>query len=129
MKNLCRVARSFGLSLLLVGFSGFAFGLSSTASAQGYLPDGPNVPVITLNEGPEGAAGLPPLPVPPPNSWNQQSIWNMKVVGFNKNQGRPSSDDGWIENENGRYILYMTDSGGSAYNPADGTKWRGTARR
>ena len=120
MKNLCRVARSFGLSLLLVGFSGFVFGLSSAASAQGYLPDGPNVPVITLNEGPEGAAGLPPLPVPPPNSWNQQSIWNMKVVGFNRNQGRPSSDDGWIENENGRYILYMTDSGGSAYNPLTG---------
>ncbi len=120
MKNLCRVARSFGLSLLLVGFSGFTFGLSGIASAQGYLPDGPNVPVITLNEGPEGAAGLPPLPVPPPNSWNQQSIWNMKVVGYNKNQGRPSSDDGWIENENGRYILYMTDSGGSAYNQLTG---------
>src|SRR5579871_2816212 len=88
-----------------------------TAAAQGYLPDGPNVPTITLNESEEGAAGLPPLPVPPPNGWNQESIWNMKVVGFNDNQGRPSSDDGWIENENGRYILYMTDSGGSAYNP------------
>ena len=37
----------------------------------------------------------------------------MKVVGFNDNQGRPSSDDGWIENENGRYIVYMTDSGGT----------------
>ncbi len=44
----------------------------------------------------------------------------MKVVGFNDNQGRPSSDDGWIENQNGRYILYMTDSGGSAYNPQTG---------
>ena len=41
----------------------------------------------------------------------------MKVVGFNDNQGRPSSDDGWIENENSRYILYMTDSGGSMLNP------------
>jgi hypothetical protein len=124
MSDLCRVARGFGLSLL-VGLSGLVFGLSSVAWAGGqtglgYLPDGPNVPNITLNESQEGAAGLPPLPVPSPNGWNQQSIWNMKVVGFNDNQGRPSSDDGWIENENGRYILYMTDSGGSAYNPMTG---------
>jgi hypothetical protein len=111
-----RMARGFGLSFL-VGLSGLVFGLSGAASAQGYLPDGPNVPIVTLNESQEGAAGLPPLPVPPPNGWNQQSIWNMKVVGFNDNQGRPSSDDGWIENENGRYILYMTDSGGTMLNP------------
>jgi hypothetical protein len=113
------MARGFGLSLL-VGLSGLVFGLSGVASAQRYLPDGPNVPVIRLNEGPEGAAGLPPLPVPRPNGWNEESIWNMEVVGFNDNQGRPSSDDGWIENENGRYILYMTDSGGSAKNPLTG---------
>jgi hypothetical protein len=119
MSDLRRMARSFGLSIL-VGFSGLVFGLSGVASAQGYLPDGPNVPLITLNESQEGAAGLPALPVPPPNGWNQESIWNMKVVGFNDNQGRPSSDDGWIENENGRYILYMTDSGGSAFNPLTG---------
>jgi hypothetical protein len=113
-----RMVRRFGA--FLVGFSGLGLGLSSSAGAQAYLPDGPNVPVITLNEGPEGAAGLPPLRVPPPNGWNQESIWNMEVIGFNDNQGRPSSDDGWIENENGRYILYMTDSGGSAYNPLTG---------
>jgi hypothetical protein len=41
----------------------------------------------------------------------------MKVVGFNDNQGRPSSDDGWIENQNGRYILYMTNSPGAGLNP------------
>lgn len=115
----CRTARGFGLSVLL-GFCGLVFGLSGAASAQGYIPDGPNVPVITLNEGPEGAAGLPVLRVPPPNGWNQESIWNMQVVGFNDNQGRPSSDDGWIENQNGQYILYMTDSGGSAFNPMTG---------
>ena len=116
MKNLALSTRALVLALL-AGLWGLVFAAGGVASAQGYLPDGPNVPIITLNEGPEGAAGLPPLPVPPPNGWNQQSIWNMKVVGFNDNQGRPSSDDGWIENENGRYILYMTDSGGSAYNP------------
>ena len=119
MRDLREMARGLGLSFV-VGFSGVVLGLSGVASAQGYLPDGPNVPVITLNEGPEGVAGLAPLRAPPPNDWNQQSIWNMEVVGFNDNQGRPSSDDGWIENENGRYILYMTDSGGSAFNPLTG---------
>src|SRR5271169_4281934 len=119
MSDLRRMARGFGLSFL-VGFSGLVVGFSGVARAQGYLPDGPNVPIVTLNESEEGAAGLPPLPVPLPNGWNQQSIWNMKVVGFNDNQGRPSSDDGWIENENGRYILYMTDSGGSMLNPMTG---------
>ncbi len=119
MRDLREMARGLGLSFV-VGFSGVVMGLSGVASAQGYLPDGPNVPVITLNEGPEGAAGLAPLRTPPPNDWNQQSIWNMEVAGFNDNQGRPSSDDGWIENENGRYILYMTDSGGSAFNPLTG---------
>ena len=121
MSKVRRITRGFGLSFL-AALSGLVFGLGGVAWAGGqaglgYLPDGPNVPNITLNESEEGAAGLPPLPVPPPNGWNEESIWNMKVVGFNKNQGRPSSDDGWIENENGRYILYMTDSGGSAYNP------------
>jgi hypothetical protein len=119
MIDVHRMARDLGL-LFLVGCSGLLFGLSGMASAQPYLPDGPNVPVVTLNESQEGAAGLPSLRVPSPNGWNQQSIWNMEVVGFNDNQGRPSSDDGWIEDENGRYILYMTDSGGSAYNPQTG---------
>ncbi len=44
----------------------------------------------------------------------------MEVVGFQDNQGRPSSDDGWIENQNGRYILYMTNSPGSGLNPQTG---------
>ena len=118
MSKLRRMARGSGL-LFLVGFCGLLFGLSA-ASAQPYLPDGPYVPTVTLNEGPEGAAGLPALRAPPPNGWNEQSVWNMEVVGFNDNQGRPSSDDGWIENQNGQYILYMTDSGGSAYNPITG---------
>jgi hypothetical protein len=119
MNDLCRMARGFGLSFL-VGFSGLALGLSGAAWAQAYPPDGPNIPTITLNEGQEGAAGLRPLEVPPPKGFNQESIWNMKVVGFNDNQGRPSSDDGWIENQNGRYIVYMTSTGGSMLNPMTG---------
>ena len=44
----------------------------------------------------------------------------MKVVGFNDAQGRPSSDDGWVENQNGRYIVYMTSTGGSMFNSQTG---------
>jgi hypothetical protein len=119
MGDLCRQARIFGRSLL-VGFFGLGLGLSGAASGQNYIPDGPNVPVVTLNEDQSGAADLAPLRVPPPNGWDQESIWNMKVVGFQDNQGRPSSDDGWIENQNGRYILYMANSPGSGFNPLTG---------
>lgn len=83
----------------------------AAAQTQPYPPDGPDFPTVTLNEGPAGAAGLPPLNPPKPNGFDQQSIWNMKVVGFNDNQGRPSSDDGWVENQDGRYIAYVTDNG------------------
>ena len=85
-----------------------------------YLPDGPYVPTITPTLGDEGAAGLPPDRPPAPNGFDQQSIWNMRVVGFNDNQGRASSDDGWIEYQNGRYIAYVANSPGSAYNPLTG---------
>jgi hypothetical protein len=119
MKRKRSAVISFGLTFV-VGFSGLVLGLSSLAWGQAYPPDGPDIPTITLNIGQEGASGLPPLPVPPPNGFNQESIWNMKVVGFNDNQGRPSSDDGWIENQNGRYIVYMTSTGGSMFNPMTG---------
>ena len=119
MKRKRSAVISFGLTFV-VGFSGLVLGLSSLAWGQAYPPDGPDIPTIALNIGQEGASGLPPLPVPPPNGFNQESIWNMKVVGFNDNQGRPSSDDGWIENQNGRYIVYMTSTGGSMFNPMTG---------
>ena len=119
MSDLRRTARGFGLSLV-VGFSGLVSGLSGVVWAQSYPPNGPDFPVITLTEGTQGAAGLPPLNVPAPKGWDQQSIWNMQVVGFNDNQGRPSSDDGWIENQNGRYIVYVTSTGGSKFNPLTG---------
>jgi hypothetical protein len=113
------MARGVGVALGVACF-GIVFGLGGGAAAQKYIPDGPDVPTVTLNEDQSGGAGLPPLPVPPPKPWDQESIWNMKVVGFQDNQGRPSSDDGWIENQNGRYILYMTNSPGTALNPQTG---------
>jgi hypothetical protein len=103
-------------------FAGFLLALWSGGGtlAQKYVPDGPDVPTVTLDEDESGALDLPPLPVPPPGPWDRQSIWNMQVLGFQDNQGRPSSDDGWIENENGRYILYMTNSPGRGFNPLTG---------
>ena len=110
-------------------FFSITIGLASQAWAQTfgtypgpYLPDGPNVPTVTLTLGNEGAAGLPRDNPPPPNGFDQQSIWNMRVVGFNDNQGRASSDDGWIEDQNGRYIAYVANSPGSAMNPMTGSR-------
>jgi hypothetical protein len=93
---------------------------SGAARAQAFPPNGGDFPTITLTLPPEGAPGLEPLPVPPPHGFDKESIWNMEVVGFNDNQGRNSSDDGWVENQNGRYILYMTDGPGKALNPMTG---------
>ncbi len=108
----------------LRGVALLAFALSSLLrpanAAPTYIPDSPDVPTIALNESQSGAPGLPPLPVPPPKGWDRQSIWNMQVVGFQDNQGRPSSDDGWIENQAGRYIAYVANSPGKALNPLTG---------
>src|ERR1700693_297017 len=72
MSDLRRRGRRFGLSLL-VGSSRHVFGLTYPAWPQVYPPNGRDTPTITLNEGQEGAAGLPPLTVPPPNGFDQQS--------------------------------------------------------
>jgi hypothetical protein len=121
--------RSCSAALLLaLGCSGFVLVSRRHAAAQRYVPDGPDVPTIVLNEGQSGTAGLPPLPVPPPKGWDQQSIWNMQVVGFQDNQGRASSDDGWIEDQNGHYIAYVANSPGAAFNPLTGqTEKNGTS--
>jgi hypothetical protein len=109
-QSMQRRAQAWGLSLGVVCCA-VGIGASSVAWSAAYPPDGPDFPTVTLNEGTQGAAGLPPLNVPPPNGWDQESIWNMQKLGFNDNQGRASSDDGWAENQNGRYILYVTNNG------------------
>ncbi len=112
--RLSLMARILGLSLFL------PLGMTGQALARPYPPNGPNIPVVTLNEDQSGAADLPLLKEPPPNGWNQQSIWNMKVVGFADNQGRAQGDQEWIENQDGHYILYTGNGGGSALNPTTG---------
>ena len=114
-----QMARNLGLVIAMALLS-LVLGSSRVVWADTFPPNGPDFPTIAVNEGPQGAAGLPALRVPPPKGFDQESIWNMKVVGFNDNQGRPSSDDGWIENQNGRYIVYMPSTGGTMLNPQIG---------
>src|SRR5260370_13904959 len=97
-----KAASRFGLSLAMTLLA-LALGSGGAAWAQSYPPNGTDFPTITLNEGREGAAGLKPLRVPPPKASDRESIWNMKVVGFNDGQGRPSSDHGLIEDHNRRH--------------------------
>jgi hypothetical protein len=93
--------------------------LAAPALAQAYPPDGPNIPVIANTEGESGAAGQN-LPAPaPPKAWDQESIWNMKVEGFNDNQGRPIYQP-LVVDENGREILYLGNLTGNLLNPLTG---------
>jgi hypothetical protein len=74
--------RVFTIALLLAPV--FAI----NASAQAYPPDGPNIPTVANNGDAAGAFGQNRESPPPPNGWDKESIWNMKVEGFNDNQGR-----------------------------------------
>src|SRR5215472_14581297 len=87
------------------------------AYAQGpaYLPNGPAVPTIALNGSGAGTA----LQEPPPKAPNQQSAWNMELVGWSDLQGR-SAYQPIIINENGREIAYVGHHTGTAMNPLTG---------
>src|SRR5258705_4089966 len=80
----------------------------SRVAAQSYPPDGPAIPAITLN-------GDAPIQEPPPNPPNQQSQWNMELVGQSDLQGR-SAYQPIIINENGREIAYVGHHTGAAMN-------------
>jgi len=58
---------------------------------------------------------------PPPGPWDQQSAWNMELVGFNDLQGR-SCYQPLVVNQNGRDIAYCGHHAGQADNPLDGVK-------
>src|ERR1700734_3167167 len=110
-----RLARGFGACL--------ALGMIAQASAQGaapaYPPYGPSIPVITNTEGPSGSYNQDLRKEPPPNPWNEESIWNMKVEGFTDNQARPIYQP-LIVNQDGREILYNGNLAGTAVNPLTG---------
>ena len=115
MRDIRQMARVLGLSLL-AAFSAFVFGVPALAQTQ-YLPDAARVPVITNNEGPSGAVGLPPLFPPPLNRWDEESRWNMKVVGFMDQIGCQDGDQMWVEHQGDREILYAGSQTGTGFNP------------
>jgi hypothetical protein len=88
-------------------------------AVQGYPPYGPNIPVITNSESHSGAYFQDREPEPPPNGFNEESIWNMRVEGFNDNQARPIYQP-LIVNQNGREIFYAGNLAGSSLNPLTG---------
>ena len=55
-----------------------------SALAQQSLPDGSAIPTIKLT----GGSPNPPLQEPAPNTPDQQSQWNMELVGHDDLQGR-----------------------------------------
>src|ERR1700691_6677535 len=112
-RRLPLVAQTLGLSALL------AAGIFGQAMAQDYPPNGPDIPVITVNEDSSGAYDQDLKQEPAPNPPDQQSIWNMKVVGFNDNQARPVYQP-LIVDEDGRYIAYMGNLAGVILNPLTG---------
>jgi hypothetical protein len=90
--------------------------LTIAAQAQGYPPDGPNIPSIAQSEDASGASGQDLPNPPPPNAPDKESIWNLKVEGFDDNQGRPIYQP-LVVNQNGREILYLGNLAGSIVNP------------
>jgi hypothetical protein len=84
--------------------------------AQGaYPPDGPKIPIVTLNGSGAGA----PLQQPPPKPPDQQSAWNMELAGHSDLQGR-SAYQPLIINQDGREIAYVGHHTGDATNPLTG---------
>lgn len=113
-----QLAKRFGFSVLL------ALGIASQAPAQGpaavaYPPYGSAIPVITNSEHRSGAVGEDTQKMPAPNGPNEESIWNMKVEGFNDNQARPIYQP-LIVNQDGREIMYNGNLAGTATNPLTG---------
>jgi hypothetical protein len=92
----------------------FATATALSVRAQTNLPNGPSIPTISLNGSGAGA-----LQEQPPKSPDQQSAWNMDLVGHSDLQGR-SAYQPIIINENGREIAYIGHHAGGAMNPLTG---------
>jgi hypothetical protein len=96
-----------------------ASALAGSAGAQAFPPDGPNIPAIANTEDASGGPGQTIAVPPPPKAWDQESAWNMKVEGFNDNQGRPIYQP-LVVDQNGRETLYLGNLTGNLLNPLTG---------
>ena len=64
---------------------------------------------------------------PPPGPWDQQSAWNMELVGYNDLQGR-STYQPLVIHQGDREIAYMGHHAGTGLNPLNGqTESNGTS--
>ena len=76
--------------------------LPVSVTAQDYPPNGPKIPPVALT----GGGAPPPMPEPAPGPRDEQSQWNMELVGHNDLQGR-SAYQPIIINQDGREIAYV----------------------
>ncbi len=106
---------SFLGAVLIAG----CFAPAASALAQAYPPDGPNIPAIGNSEDASGAFGQDRRAPPAPDAWDRESAWNMKVEGFDDNQGRPIYQP-LVVNQDGREILYLGNLAGNLLNPLTG---------
>jgi hypothetical protein len=102
-------------SLQLLLAISFAAAAPAPVMAQTYLPDGPAIPAISLN----GSGAGTGLQEPPPKPPDQQSAWNMELVGHSDLEGR-SAYQPIIIDENGREIAYVGHHTGTAMNSLTG---------
>ena len=116
------LTRKMSLSVAGAALAGvLAFMNVTPVYAQAYPPYRPDIPVITNTEARSGAYNQDLQREPDPGPWSEQSIWNMKVEGFNDNQARPIYQP-LIVNQNGREILYLGNLAGTALNPLTGVQ-------
>lgn len=122
-RSLKQKSKVWGLCLFLLPL--LAAGAPISVMAQAIPPNGPAIPTVTLTESGRGARRQETPP--PPRDWDDQSEWNMELVGFNDLQGR-STYQPIIINQNGREIAYLAHHAGTAVNPLTGaTEPNGTS--
>jgi len=97
------------LSLLLITMG------AARVMAQTYPPNGPDIPIIPLTGSSRGECDVPPAP----GAWNEQSEWNMELVGYSDLQAR-SAYQPIIIHQDRREIAYVGHHAGTALNPISG---------
>jgi hypothetical protein len=93
-RSVPRLAAGFGVSGLIA--LGLMAPTAAQTTAQRYPPYGPTIPTITNTE-PQSGAYFREREAPP-NPWNEESIWNMKLtvptsVRNAVEEGAPSASD------------------------------------
>ncbi len=83
--------------------------------AQSYPPNGPDIPVVRFTGSNRGNIEV----APPPRGWDEQSEWNMELVGYSDLQGR-SAYQPLIIHQDRREVAYIGHHAGTALNPLTG---------